>query len=83
LQELAPAFAADSYPHPRHEGGRCNGRLLFVVGVMNLLWVAVIGTFILLEKNLPQGLWESSLRCVVARLEPVAAAGLNLRTCGS
>ncbi|MBV4496778.1 DUF2182 domain-containing protein [Pseudomonas sp. SWRI12] len=29
--------------------------LLFVVGVMNLLWVAVIGAFILLEKNLPQG----------------------------
>jgi len=31
--------------------------LLFVVGVMNLLWVAVIGAFILLEKNLPRGLW--------------------------
>ncbi|OPG69071.1 hypothetical protein B1219_27685 [Pseudomonas ogarae] len=35
--------------------------LLFVVGVMNLLWVAVIGAFILLEKNLPQGLWLSRL----------------------
>lgn len=35
--------------------------LLFVVGVMNLLWVAVIGAFILLEKNLPQGLWFSRL----------------------
>ena len=31
--------------------------LLFVVGVMNLLWVAVIGAFVLLEKNLPHGLW--------------------------
>jgi predicted metal-binding membrane protein len=31
--------------------------LLFVVGVMNLLWVAVIGVFVLLEKNLPHGLW--------------------------
>lgn len=31
--------------------------LLFVVGVMNLLWVAVIGAFVLLEKTLPQGLW--------------------------
>lgn len=35
--------------------------LLFVVGVMNLLWVAVIGVFILLEKNLPRGLWLSRL----------------------
>ncbi|MET3459085.1 DUF2182 domain-containing protein [Pseudomonas kilonensis] len=35
--------------------------LLFVVGVMNLLWVAVIGAFILLEKNLPQGLWLSRI----------------------
>lgn len=35
--------------------------LLFVVGVMNLLWVAVIGVFILLEKNLPQGLWLSRI----------------------
>lgn len=35
--------------------------LLFVVGVMNLLWVAVIGAFILLEKNLPQGLWLGRL----------------------
>jgi predicted metal-binding membrane protein len=35
--------------------------LLFVVGVMNLLWVAVIGAFILLEKNLPQGLWLGHL----------------------
>ncbi|WP_434609365.1 DUF2182 domain-containing protein [Pseudomonas sp. R1-7] len=33
--------------------------VLFVVGVMNLVWVAVIGAFILLEKNLPQGLWLS------------------------
>jgi len=35
--------------------------LLFVVGVMNLLWVAVIGAFILLEKNLPRGLWLGRL----------------------
>ncbi|WP_434703460.1 DUF2182 domain-containing protein [Pseudomonas sp. Z1-12] len=35
--------------------------LLFVVGVMNLLWVAVIGAFILLEKNLSQGRWLSRL----------------------
>lgn len=35
--------------------------LLFVVGVMNLFWVAVISAFILLEKNLPQGLWFSRI----------------------
>jgi predicted metal-binding membrane protein len=29
--------------------------LLFVVGVMNLLWVAVIAVFVLAEKMLPQG----------------------------
>ena len=29
--------------------------LLFVVGVMNLLWVAAIATFVLLEKLAPQG----------------------------
>lgn len=27
--------------------------MLFVAGVMNLLWVAVIGAFILIEKVLP------------------------------
>ena len=31
--------------------------LLFVVGVMNLLWVALIAIYVLLEKILPQGLW--------------------------
>ncbi|MDA7087411.1 DUF2182 domain-containing protein [Pseudomonas sp. SA3-5] len=35
--------------------------LLFVVGVMNLLWVAVISIYILLEKTLPQGLWISRI----------------------
>jgi len=35
--------------------------LLFVVGVMNLFWVAVISAFILLEKNLSQGLWFSRI----------------------
>jgi len=29
--------------------------LLFVVGVMNLIWVAVIATFVLIEKLVPQG----------------------------
>ena len=31
--------------------------LLFVMGVMNLAWVAVIAVFVLLEKILPLGLW--------------------------
>ncbi|MCY1521425.1 hypothetical protein D9M68_562370 [compost metagenome] len=31
--------------------------LLFVGGVMNLLWVALIGGYVLLEKTLPQGAW--------------------------
>jgi predicted metal-binding membrane protein len=29
--------------------------LLFVVGVMNLMWVAAIAAFVLVEKLLPQG----------------------------
>ncbi|WP_157265459.1 DUF2182 domain-containing protein [Thiobacillus thioparus] len=29
--------------------------VLFVVGVMNLLWIALLAAFVLLEKNLPQG----------------------------
>ena len=33
--------------------------LLFIGGVMNLLWVAVIALCVLLEKLLPQGLWLS------------------------
>jgi predicted metal-binding membrane protein len=31
--------------------------LLFVAGVMNLLWVAVIAAFVLIEKAAPQGVW--------------------------
>lgn len=33
--------------------------LLFVGGVMNLLWVAAIAVFVLLEKTLPVGPWFS------------------------
>lgn len=33
--------------------------VLFVVGVMNLLWVALLAVFVLLEKTLPQGRWIS------------------------
>lgn len=31
--------------------------LLFVAGVMNLLWVAAIGAFVLIEKVAPGGVW--------------------------
>jgi predicted metal-binding membrane protein len=35
--------------------------LLFVGGVMNLLWVAAIALFVLLEKQLRLGVWPSRL----------------------
>lgn len=35
--------------------------LLFVVGVMNLLWVALLSVFVLLEKLLPLGRWGGRL----------------------
>jgi predicted metal-binding membrane protein len=44
-------------------GGYCLGccwglmALLFVVGVMNLLWVATIAVFVFAEKLLPGGVW--------------------------
>jgi predicted metal-binding membrane protein len=33
--------------------------LLFVAGVMNLLWVAAIAIYILVEKTFPAGQWLS------------------------
>ena len=44
-----------------HHGGYCVGccwslmALLFVAGVMNLLWVATIAAFVLVEKVVPRG----------------------------
>ena len=35
--------------------------LLFVAGVMNLLWVAVIAAFVLVEKVVPAGEWVSRI----------------------
>ena len=35
--------------------------LLFAVGVMNLVWVAIIAAFVLVEKLLPRGMWFSRL----------------------
>ena len=31
--------------------------LLFAVGVMNLLWIAVLTAFVLIEKLFPPGQW--------------------------
>ena len=35
--------------------------ILFVVGVMNLLWIAFLAAYVLLEKYLPQGRWMSHI----------------------
>ncbi|MDP7628716.1 MAG: DUF2182 domain-containing protein, partial [SAR202 cluster bacterium] len=35
--------------------------LLFVLGVMNLLWIAVLTTIVLFEKVAPKGTWVSRL----------------------
>ena len=39
--------------------------LLFVAGVMNLLWIAVIAGFVLLEKVVPRGEWVSRAAGVI------------------
>lgn len=50
-----------------HHGTLCVGccwllmALLFVAGVMNLLWVAAIATFVLIEKLAPAARWTSSV----------------------
>jgi len=35
--------------------------LMFVAGVMNLLWMAIITAFVLLEKIVPGGFWISRI----------------------
>jgi predicted metal-binding membrane protein len=55
----------------RH-GAHCVGccwmvmTLLFVLGVMNLVWIAVLAAFVLLEKLLPQGALAGRLAGLVA-----------------
>ena len=55
----------------RH-GAHCVGccwlvmTLLFVFGVMNLVWIAVLAAFVLLEKLVPQGAFAGRLAGVVA-----------------
>jgi predicted metal-binding membrane protein len=42
--------------------------LLFVGGIMNLVWIAGLAVFVLLEKLLPQGLWFARLSGLVMLL---------------
>ena len=35
--------------------------LLFVAGVMNMWWIAIITLFVLMEKVVPKGLWVGRL----------------------
>ena len=50
-----------------HHGGYCLGccwalmGLLFLLGVMNLLWIAVLAAFVLAEKVFPAGIWISRI----------------------
>jgi len=48
--------------------------LLFVAGVMNLLWVAAIAVFVLTEKAAPQGVWVGR----AAGLALIAAGALMM-----
>lgn len=48
--------------------------LLFVAGVMNLLWVAAISVFVLIEKVAPQGVWVGR----AAGLALIAAGALMI-----
>jgi len=63
-----------------HHGAYCVGCcwvlmvLLFAVGVMNLLWVAVIAVFVLLEKILPDGRWISRAGALVLLVFAVVLA---------
>ena len=48
--------------------------LLFVAGVMNLLWVAAIAVFVLIEKAAAQGVWVGR----AAGLALIAAGALMI-----
>jgi predicted metal-binding membrane protein len=53
--------------------------LLFVIGVMNLLWVALIAGIVLVEKAIPEGRWVSQ---VVGMLTIVWGAWLLIHLAG-
>jgi predicted metal-binding membrane protein len=50
--------------------------LLFVGGVMNLIWIAAIGVFVLLEKTIPFG--EVGGKAAGAAMIVVGALSLSL-----
>jgi predicted metal-binding membrane protein len=39
--------------------------LLFVLGVMNLIWIAALSFFVLIEKIVPNGLWIGRVSGIV------------------
>ena len=51
--------------------------LLFVGGVMNLLWVAVLAAVVLIEKLFPLGVWMAQIGGVL-----LAAYGVGLLAMG-
>lgn len=51
--------------------------VLFVVGVMNLLWISLLTAYVLLEKFLPQGPWGSKIAGVALIGWGVWMAGLS------
>ena len=57
--------------------------LLFFGGVMNLLWIAAITVFVLLEKVLPFGVRASRLTGVGLIALGLAVLGLSLWSCGA
>ena len=67
-----------------HHGAFCVGccwalmALLFVGGIMNLLWIAGLAVFVLIEKVVPRGQWlarAGGLACIVAAMLIGARAG--------
>lgn len=67
-----------------HHGAYCVGccwflmALLFVGGVMNLLWVAAIAIFVILEKLLPRGEWIARITGFAMLVFAVFLAGRAL-----
>lgn len=52
--------------------------LLFVTGVMNLLWMAVVTAFVLLEKVVPAGYWVSRIAGILLITGGIWMAGGSL-----
>lgn len=76
--------AAGAFRMGVEHGAFCTGccwalmLLLFTAGVMNLLWVAAIAGFVLIEKLLPAGRWTARL----AGIAMVAAGGAMIASSG-